>query len=158
MVLITNLYEVFSQDTPTYLMQYTEASDIEESEMLQVMVNECTAPPLENAPVEDKLLHNTEGDDEREAHILKKRIVHEILSLKCPRCHQICIDFGHGFTLGCCNNSCGAAFCGWCLKVCGEDAHPHLAECPEGAGMHASFGVFEEHHRQRRQKGSAKDI
>lgn len=133
-------------------MQYREASDIEESEMLQVMVNECTAPPLDNAPVEDKLLHNTEDGDERDAHILKKRIVDDILSLKCPRCRQVCIDFGPGLTLGCCNNSCGAAFCGWCLKDCGEDAHPHVIECPAGAGMHALFGVFREHHRLRRQK------
>lgn len=46
-----------------------------------MMVNECTAAPLDNAPVEDKLLHNTEGGDVRDACILKKRIVDDILSL-----------------------------------------------------------------------------
>jgi hypothetical protein len=35
---------------------------------------------------------------------------------------------------------------------CGEDAHAHVAQCPEAQGMFSPFAVFEEHQRLRKQK------
>jgi hypothetical protein len=106
---------------------------------------------LEEMRLEDERIKNIKDLDEREAHILKKRIIDDILSLKCPRCLAVFSDFEGCFALTC-NDHCRAAFCGWCLMDCGEDAHAHVARCPEGQGMFAKLIVFDEHHRVRKQK------
>jgi hypothetical protein len=104
---------------------------------------------LEEIRLEDERIQNIQDGDNREAHILKKRIVNDILCLKCPRCRAVFSSFEGCFALTC---HCRAAFCGWCLMDCGNDAHAHVPRCPEGQGMSMPFRVFEEHHRVRRQK------
>jgi hypothetical protein len=52
-------------------------------------------------------------------------IAENILTLRCPRvtCRTAIVDFDGCFALTC--STCGCAFCAWCLKDCGADAHPH---------------------------------
>ena len=91
---------------------------------------------------------------EREVHAARAAIVDGILTLKCPRagCGQAFADFEGCFALTCGRCRCG--FCAWCLEDCGNDAHAHVAQCPEGAqnGYYGTFAQFEEHHVQRRRR------
>ena len=112
---------------------------------------------LEEIRLEEERIQNIKDDDEREAHILKKRIVDDILSLRCPKCRSVFLDFTGCFALTC-HIDCRAGFCGWCLKHFGDDAHAHVPHCPEGQGMHAPFAAFEKHHRLRKEKAIQKLI
>ena len=60
-----------------------------------------------------------------------RRQVEEILDLKCPRCHAVFATFDNCMALVCGRAGCGAAFCAWCQKDCGDDAHRHVQTCPE---------------------------
>ena len=60
----------------------------------------------------------------------ERRKLEKLLDLKCPRCEQVFIDFDNCMALSCAKAGCGAAFCGWCLADCGDDAHSHVARCP----------------------------
>lgn len=112
---------------------------------------------LEQIRLEEERIQSIKDDDEREAHILKKRIVDDILSLRCPRCRSVFLDFDGCLAITC-HKDCRAGFCGWCLKDCGDDAHAHVAHCPEGKGMYAPFKVFEEHHRLRKEEAVHKVV
>ena len=70
--------------------------------------------------------------DERDGHLLRKRIVEDVLTLRCPRprCKMAFLDFNGCCALTCGNNQCNAGFCAWCLHDCGADAHAHVASCP----------------------------
>jgi hypothetical protein len=59
----------------------------------------------------------------------RKCIVDEILTLRCPRCEAAFVDFADCFAVEC--GSCDCNFCGWCFKDCGDNAHSHVADCPE---------------------------
>ncbi|KAL6059559.1 IBR domain-containing protein [Balamuthia mandrillaris] len=96
---------------------------------------------------------------ERESTVQRhcRRIVEDILTLQCPRCHQAFVDFDGCFALKC--SRCNASFCGWCLQDCGKNAHPHVKMCASnnnrgggGRGYHGSFAQFEEAQRRRREK------
>ena len=132
-----------------------DAAATEALEMLRTMAHgykeaaAAKAKLLEEIRLEDERIQNIQDGDKREAHILKKRIVNDILCLKCPRCRAVFSDFDGCFALTC---HCRAAFCGWCLMDCGNDALNHVLRCPEGQGIFSPFSVFEEHHRVRRQK------
>jgi phage FluMu protein Com len=54
---------------------------------------------LEEIRLEDERIQSIKDGDEREAHILKKRIIDDILSLKCPRCRAVFSDFDGCFAL-----------------------------------------------------------
>ena len=72
--------------------------------------------------------------------LLRMRIVDEILTLRCPRCHQAFLDFDGCFALTC--SVCPCRFCGWCLTDCGTDAHDHVKSCPSKApGADTYFGT-----------------
>jgi hypothetical protein len=90
--------------------------------------------------------------DERNAALLAYRIKNDVLSLKCPRCEAVFLDFEGCFALTCSRLDCRAGFCAWCLKDCGRDAHSHVPLCPEGKGLFARREVFDRHHTLRRQK------
>eukprot|EP01052_Picozoa_sp_SAG31_P039920 SAG31_NODE_5649_length_2404_cov_1.374837_2_plen_229_part_00 len=77
----------------------------------------------------------------------------DILTLKCPRCAAAFIDFDGCMALTCA--ACGAGFCAWCLKDCGEDAHDHVALCsakPVSADeFYATSAQYEAAWKKRRQ-------
>jgi hypothetical protein len=53
--------------------------------------------------------------------------IFSLLSVNCPRCKRVFIDFEGCFALTC---GCGCGFCAYCFKDCGNDAHRHVAACP----------------------------
>ena len=83
--------------------------------------------------------------EQREIHIAKRHIEEDLLSLKCPRCHAVFVDFNGCFALTC--ESCKAGFCGWCLADCGNDAHAHVRGCVRnraGGDLFAPQAMFDE--------------
>jgi hypothetical protein len=83
---------------------------------------------------------------------LRKKIVDEILTLRCPRCKIAFVDFVNCFALTCSNKNCNAGFCAWCLFDAGNDAHQHVFNCKEGNGniFGGEEGTFENHHKKRK--------
>ena len=90
--------------------------------------------------------------------------VHDMLTLKCPRCAAAVFDFDGCFALKC--PRCGCGFCAWCFKDCQADAHAHVRTCtrrpaqrdalfPARGGEDAVRDVFRPHHmRLHRQEVS----
>jgi hypothetical protein len=91
---------------------------------------------------------------ERKAHLIRLDVIDRILTLRCPRCRQAFLDFVGCFALTCSSNTCHCGFCAWCLKDCGDDAHAHVYNCPEGqAGeVFGTWDAFEAHHRERKRR------
>jgi hypothetical protein len=85
---------------------------------------------------------------------IRMHIIDEILTLRCPRCHQAFLDFDGCFALSC--GVCPCHFCGWCLEDCGANAHPHVKTCRfKENGSETYFGTkeqFDAANRKRRQK------
>jgi Ankyrin repeats (3 copies) len=78
----------------------------------------------------------------------KAHVLDSILTLKCPRCHKAFDDFDGCFALQCSDeggHGCGACFCGYCLKDCGnsKQAHAHVAVCPHNSARGRLFGSKE---------------
>ena len=66
--------------------------------------------------------------------------IHEILTLKCPRCNQAYFDFDGCAALTC--SSCGTCFCAWCGDDAGRDGHNHVTSCPaKPPGADRFFGT-----------------
>jgi len=82
----------------------------------------------------------------------RKKIIEDILTLKCPRCRRAFLDFTGCFALTC--SACSCAFCAYCLKDCGGNAHSHVAQCTDnispGRNVFASVEIFHEAQRERR--------
>jgi hypothetical protein len=90
-------------------------------------------------------------EKQRKVHRHCLHVREELLTLKCPRqnCRQAFLDFDGCFALTC--DACGCGFCAWCLEDCGEDAHAHVAACPDGqGGYHGEYKAFNEAQRKRR--------
>lgn len=88
----------------------------------------------ERETVENMAKNAHKEDDMHLANIHYDRITNKILSLACPRCTAVFLDFTGCCALRCA--SCGCGFCAWCLEDCGTDAHKHVAHCevkPPGA-------------------------
>ncbi len=62
----------------------------------------------------------------------REHICTSLLSLTCPRCKRVFhAAFDGCFALWCSGEGgCGCAFCAYCLRDCGSDAHAHVAACP----------------------------
>lgn len=90
----------------------------------------------------------------RSVELSAMHIKNNILSLQCPRCSMVFIDFEGCFALTCGNQRCRAGFCAWCLKDCGDDAHSHVANCPENDSrdVFGNFQTFDRHHVLRRKE------
>ena len=83
----------------------------------------------------EDLFQRRKQENEMDRH--KRHVVEKILNLVCPRCARAWVDFN-----GCCALKCSAwvrgdpnsccQFCAYCLKDCGQDAHPHVRAkaCP----------------------------
>merc|ERR1711972_473806 len=92
---------------------------------------------------------------ERRVLASRRHIEENIMTLKCPRCHQAFLDFDGCFALRCSRCPCG--FCAWCGADSGSnDAHAHVQFCQEKpVGAEGFFGTqqqFEEAQRLRRQR------
>jgi len=93
----------------------------------------------------------------RDAALLRMKIVETVLTLTCPSCRTAFVDFEGCFALTC--STCKTGFCAWCLVGCGSDAHAHVARCPEKKKSHPDYSPyhgtlvdFEDHHRQRKRR------
>ena len=89
---------------------------------------------------------------------LRMKVIDEILTLQCPRCHQAFLDFTGCFALRC--SSCPCAFCGWCLKDCGSDAHDHVMNACNAKphGHRDYFGTFDQFQTAQRKNRRTKLI
>jgi hypothetical protein len=97
--------------------------------------------------------------DEREADTARKHIVEDILTLHCPSatCRQVFIDFESCSALRC--SRCQTAFCAYCLKDCGTDAHAHVETACEhkpsamtGADGYGGMSAFSFAQKSRKEK------
>ncbi|CAM9172515.1 unnamed protein product, partial [Ectocarpus fasciculatus] len=82
-----------------------------------------------------KQLEEMRNMDAQQREIRLIRIdIENVLTPRCPRpeCRMAFVDFDGCFALTCGNARCRAGFCAWCFKDCGDDAHAHVAHCPEG--------------------------
>ena len=94
---------------------------------------------------------------------LKEKIVEDILTLKCPKpaCKQAYDCFEGCCALSC--SRCSCQFCGWCLKDCGNNAHGHVAACPEKPnGVDPLFphpqSKFEDHWIRKKERALAEEL
>mmetsp|Transcript_46753 Transcript_46753/g.92313 ORF Transcript_46753/g.92313 Transcript_46753/m.92313 type:complete len:408 (-) Transcript_46753:124-1347(-) len=73
-----------------------------------------------------------------------REIGEDILNLKCPRCSQVFLDYEGCAALKC--SRCHCAFCAYCLRDCGRDAHGHVPDCTVaieiGNRVDFRFGMF----------------
>lgn len=67
-------------------------------------------------------------------------ITDKILSLSCPSCDKVFIDFSGCCALQCSN--CHCDFCAWCLEASADSGacHRHVAACKDGNGSYFSNG------------------
>ena len=101
------------------------------------------------------------SDYEKRIRSHRKHIIERILTLACPRCSRAFLGFDGCFALKCSAfvkddpNSC-CQFCAYCLKDCGQDAHPHVLDntCPGNRGLFPEprQEVFDEAQRSRRER------
>lgn len=94
------------------------------------------AAALAQASREDKL------------RVTRLRLVEDVLTLHCPRCHTAFVDYEGCIALTCARAGCGCGFCAICLKDCARDAHAHCTA--EHGSYYPLAGVFERETRARR--------
>jgi hypothetical protein len=92
-------------------------------------VQEAVAQHQRQIDAENARIEAIKDADEKTAAKLRKTIVEEVLTLKCPRCKTAFVDWDACAALTC--MTCGAAFCAWCQLDCGGDAHAHVTHCPD---------------------------
>ena len=122
-----------------------------------------------------QLEHTDELQKLREAHIEDKgarmkaaterhrqKIIEDILTLRCPHCNLVIIDFDGCFAVqhsggeqGRYKQGCGLYFCGWCLEKCrtNDDCHIHVKACKYNLHPGSYYGTIDEFsrvHNQRR--------
>ena len=100
------------------------------------------------------------GALEERALKAEQAVIEDILMIKCPRCAAAILDFEGCFALKCAR--CGAGLCGWCMKDCGNDSHPHVSSCRHKLHRndlyYAPVQLFEESANRRRAKGVAEYV
>ena len=84
----------------------------------------------------------------------RKKIIEDILTLRCPHCKLAIIDFNGCFAVQH-SGGCGIYFCGWCLEEhrTNDDCHNHVKACPHNLHPGSYYGTNDEFsrvHNQRR--------
>jgi hypothetical protein len=94
------------------------------------------------------------SEAEQELLLSRQHIVDRILTLACPRCSQVFVDFEGCFALACSRAGCNCKFCAYCLTDCGQDAHPHVRQCEHniapGRNLFGNAALFENAQHTRR--------
>ena len=102
--------------------------------------------------LEEEIARGKHQDTSRVVLIHRKKIIEEILELRCPRCSKVFFDFVGCFALTC--NNCRCAFCAYCLEDCGADAHAHVAGCglnrAPGRNVYGNDALFFGAQRERK--------
>lgn len=99
------------------------------------------------------LIEIKENKKDTLCHRHRLYIAENILTLCCPRCKIPFIDFDGCFAVSC--HACNCQFCAWCLKDCGNDAHPHVKICPNSlapGGFYGQLSQFNTVHVTQRKK------
>eukprot|EP00386_Alphamonas_edax_P014148 GDKI01043531.1.p1 GENE.GDKI01043531.1~~GDKI01043531.1.p1 ORF type:complete len:369 (-),score=33.92 GDKI01043531.1:121-1227(-) len=81
-----------------------------------------------------------QSPDQLAADVLRRRIIDDALTTKCPRCKTAFLDCIDCFAIRCGVQTCKASFCGWCLLDCQNDAHPHVRVCPKSKSPGNLYG------------------
>lgn len=63
---------------------------------------------------------------------IRRDIIENVLTIKCPRCKCAFIDYDGCNALTCSNTQCRAGFCALCYIDCGHDAHDHIRNAHPG--------------------------
>ncbi len=87
-------------------------------------------------------LGNTTALKERQISQHRRHIIEKILTFHCGHCDMAILDWDACMAVRCSN--CRNDFCGWCLKVCGRDAHPHVKVCDKNPKKGEVFGNIKE--------------
>ncbi|CAJ1376515.1 unnamed protein product [Effrenium voratum] len=84
--------------------------------------------------------------------LMRRRVVEDILTLKCQACGQAFIDFEGCFALTC--SRCKSGMCGWCGKSFRnlDLAHDHVRQCLFAPRKHDLYGSQEEFARATRER------
>ena len=75
----------------------------------------------------------------------KRHLEGVVLCTRCPGCGGAVLDFDGCFALTCARErygGCGTHFCAFCLVVCPQDAHAHVAACLENPNRGRRDAVF----------------
>lgn len=86
-------------------------------------------------------LGNTTALKERQISQHRRYIIERILTFHCGHCDMVIFEWDACMAVRCAN--CRNDFCGWCLKVCGKDAHPHVKICDKNPKKGEVFGSVE---------------
>ena len=84
---------------------------------------------------------------------VRRHVVDRLLTLTCPRCSAVFLDFTGCFALTC--HRCNCGFCGCCPADCGGDAHqlvPHCASNGTGGSVYGTAAAFAQGQQQQRQR------
>jgi serine/threonine protein kinase len=118
----------------------------------RVLIEQRLLRDAELALLERQLRGEMSPDEEVAAHHQAIRV--DLLCLQCPLCRTaFIVDFDCCLAMNCGN--CRTAFCGWCLKDCGDDAHHHVSYVCElnptqPRNAYGNAAQFEAVHRHRR--------
>ena len=119
--------------------------------------------------LQNQLIQDKAAKLEAAAQRHRLNIINGILTLQCPHCNVIVVDFTACFAVEhlsdqekqyqryTTNQGCGHWFCGWCFKECvgGQDCHQHVKQCSvapphQRGGYHGTMLEFNQVHAAAR--------
>ena len=118
-----------------------------EAKMAQ-LVREQTREEERERYEEEKKREAAKSALQKDVDARRKHIEEEIMTLRCPRCHQAFVDYNACAALTCSRSTCRCGFCAYCLADCGSDAHSHCQQVHGGYWL--KFPEFQEVQRKLR--------